>query len=110
MSIAVTDIVPFSEAWTQLSALASEAQTGKEKNGEGAAALIGGVPPGCPRSLEANQTSSGKFGIRLNRSVGFADHFLANLQDINSKLYRPTPCIRWQSNTTNSAMTWLACS
>lgn len=41
MSIAVTDIAPLSEAWTQLSALASEAQTGKEKNGEGAAALIG---------------------------------------------------------------------
>lgn len=45
MSIAAADIVPFSEARTQLSALVSEVQTGKEKintkNGEGVAALIG---------------------------------------------------------------------
>jgi prevent-host-death family protein len=45
MSITVADIVPFSEARTQLSALVSEVQTGKEKiitkNGEGVAALIG---------------------------------------------------------------------
>ena len=45
MSITVADIVPFSEARTQLSALVCEVQTGKEKiitkNGEGVAALIG---------------------------------------------------------------------
>lgn len=44
MSIASTDIVPFSEARTHLSSLVSEVQAGKEKiitkNGEGVAALI----------------------------------------------------------------------
>jgi len=44
MSIAIADIVPFSEARTHLSALVNEVQTGKEKiitkNGEGVAALI----------------------------------------------------------------------
>ncbi len=45
MSINVADIVPFSEARSQLSALVTEVQSGKEKiitkNGEGIAALIG---------------------------------------------------------------------
>lgn len=44
MSISATDIIPFSEARTHLSALVAEVQTGKEKiitkNGEGVAALI----------------------------------------------------------------------